>query len=122
MTGDSHFRSVRDANLGLRRGDSGSFADHTGFRPPPLNPRAPPYTQNAQFRQSPHPSRNIQSQRYRQPPPYNNSNVNQSQQFRQHPPFDQNQAFRPPQQVRQKPLDYRNWEYGTQSPRPHSGK
>ncbi|KAB1204555.1 hypothetical protein CJ030_MR8G021793 [Morella rubra] len=120
VTGDSHFRSVRDANLGLRRGDSGSFADHTGFRPPPLNPRAPPYTQNAQFRQSPRPSRNIQSQRYRQPPPYNNSNVNQSQQFRQHPPFDQNQAFRPPQQVRQKPLDYRNWEYGTQSPRPLS--
>ncbi|KAG2700050.1 hypothetical protein I3760_07G215500 [Carya illinoinensis] len=115
VTGDSHFRSVRDANLGFRRGDLASFADQTGFRPPPLNPRPHPYTQNAQFRQPPPPPYNNQNQRYRQPPPYNN----QSQQFRQHLRFDPNQAFRPPQQFRPKPLDYRNWEYATQAPSPN---
>ncbi|GLT60920.1 hypothetical protein SLA2020_336600 [Shorea laevis] len=107
VTGDSHFRSVRDANLGFRRGDSGSGSDQTGgFRPPPLNPRPPHYAQNAQFRQ---------------PSPYNNNNNNnQSQQNQPNRPFDPNPGFRLRQQLRQKPLDYRNWEYATELPPPNS--
>lgn len=90
MSGDSHFWSVRDANLGFRQGDSGRFSNQTGFRPPYNN----------------------QSQRHRHPQPYNN----QSQQFR---PFDPNQSVRPPHHFRPKPLDYRNWEYSTQAPPPN---
>jgi hypothetical protein len=113
VTGDSHLRSVHDANLGFRRGDSGGVADRTGgFRPPPLNARPPHYAQNAQFRQ---------------PPPYNkinnnnNNNNNQSQQNRPNRPFDTNPRFRLPQHHRPKPLDYRNWEYATEVPPPNSG-
>ncbi|KAE8056418.1 hypothetical protein FH972_013193 [Carpinus fangiana] len=112
VTGDSHLRSVHDANLGFRRGDSGGVADRTGgFRPPPLNARPPHYAQNAQFRQ---------------PPPYNknknnnNNNNNQSQQNRPNRPFDTNPGFRLPQHHRPKPLDYRNWEYATEVPPPNS--
>uniref|UniRef100_A0A2N9F8L0 Uncharacterized protein n=1 Tax=Fagus sylvatica TaxID=28930 RepID=A0A2N9F8L0_FAGSY len=92
VSGDSHFWSVRDANLGFRQGDSGRFSNQTGFRPPYNN----------------------QSQRHRHPQPYNN----QSQQFR---PFDPNQSVRPPHHFRPKPLDYRNWEYSTQAPPPNCG-
>ncbi|XP_038711580.1 carbon catabolite repressor protein 4 homolog 6 isoform X2 [Tripterygium wilfordii] len=102
VTGDSHFQSVRDTNLGIRQG---GFSNQNGFRPQRLNPRAPPYNQNQQFRH---------------PPPFNH---NQHQQFRQPPPSDQNQQFRPPQQFRPRPprpLDYRGWEYAKTLPPPDS--
>jgi hypothetical protein len=117
VTGDSHFRSVRDANLGFRRGDSGSVADQTGgFRPPPLNTGPPHYAQNAQFRQPPRFNKSKSNNNNN-----NNTNTNQSQQNRPNRPFDSNPGVRLPQQLRPKPLDYRNWEYGTEVPPPNSG-
>lgn len=65
VSGDSHFRSVRDSNLEFRQGSYSYQAV-----PPP-----PHYNQNQQFRQ---------------PPPYN-----RNQQFRIPRPFHQNQAVRP---------------------------
>ncbi|OIW03077.1 hypothetical protein TanjilG_19357 [Lupinus angustifolius] len=97
VTGDSHFRSVRDDNLGYRRGEKGNFVNQTQpyypnqtFYPrpqPPLPP--PPYQQNSQFR---HPY-----------PPHR-------------PPPAIGQQFHP----RQKAPDHREWEAAkTPPPPPH---
>lgn len=118
VSGDSHLRSVRDSNLGLRQG---TFSNQTSFQPPP-------YNQNQQFRQPPPPSN--QNQQFRQPPPYNPNqhfrpplSYNRNQRFRQPPPsFDQNQAVQPrPRPRPPKPLDYRNWEYTKEAVPPNSG-
>ncbi|KAJ4843355.1 hypothetical protein Tsubulata_038658 [Turnera subulata] len=120
VTGDSHFRSVRDANLGYRRG--GAVANR-GF--------SPRYNQNQQFRQPPPPPQQQtvhryqnQNQQFRHPPPQQQPfgrYQNQHQQFRQGRLFDQNQnqAVRPRQS---KPLDYRSWEYAKTPPPPNAEK
>ena len=49
VSGDSHFRSVRDANLGFRQGDSGGrFSNQTAFRPRPRPPPPNPYNNQTQ--------------------------------------------------------------------------
>ncbi|XP_047160761.1 LOW QUALITY PROTEIN: carbon catabolite repressor protein 4 homolog 6-like [Vigna umbellata] len=57
-SGDAHLRSVRDANLGLRRGESGSFANQTVHNQnPPYNPRPHPpplHHERPQFRNRPY--------------------------------------------------------------------
>ncbi|CAL0323131.1 unnamed protein product [Lupinus luteus] len=99
VTGDSHFRSVRDDNLGHRRGERGNFVNQTQPyqqnsqtfypRPQPPLPPPPPYQQNSQFR---HPY-----------PPHR-------------PPPAIGQQFRP----RQKAPDHREWEAAkTPPPPPH---
>ncbi|XP_012076635.1 carbon catabolite repressor protein 4 homolog 6 isoform X2 [Jatropha curcas] len=102
VTGDSHFRSVREANLGIRQ------AGGRGF-----NPRWQSYDQSRQLPRSPHCNAN---QQFRQPPPFIQ---NQTNQFRQSPRIDQNQAFRP---RLPKPLDYRDWEYAKTAPPSDSEK
>lgn len=96
VTGDSHIRSVRDANLEFRQGDAGAgpFPNQTGFRQHP----PPPFQHNHHFRQS--------------RPLDPNQPYRPNQQFR--PP----QQFQPPQQFRPrpKPLDYRNWEFAKTTP------
>lgn len=71
VTGDAHFRSVRDVNSGFRRGESESFVNLTRYQYPPFNPRPPPpYHRNPQFR---HPAPNNQAQQVRprpRPPDY----------------------------------------------------
>ncbi|CAN6721149.1 unnamed protein product [Malus baccata var. baccata] len=93
VTGDSHFGTVRDANLGSRQGDSGTFPNETAYcRTPP-----PPFDLN----------------HFRGPPPFDhNQPYRPNQQFR--PP----QQFRHPQQFRPrlKPLDYRTWELAKTTP------
>ncbi|KAI4316285.1 hypothetical protein L6164_024280 [Bauhinia variegata] len=99
VSGDAHFRSVRDANLGFRQVDSGSFPNQTRYQNPPFNPRPPPpYHQNPQFRH-PHP-------------------FNQPHRFRPPPSFDQKPAICPRQHYRPRPPDYRDWEYATTPPDP----
>ncbi|XP_027329482.1 carbon catabolite repressor protein 4 homolog 6-like isoform X2 [Abrus precatorius] len=98
VTGDAHFQSVRDANLGFRRGERGSFANQTQHHQnPPYNPRAPSPPQH-------------HKPQFRHPPP----------QFRPPPPSDNRQAFRPPPHIRPRPPDYRDWELAlTPPPPPH---
>ncbi|KAL4603740.1 hypothetical protein ACB092_10G145200 [Castanea dentata] len=49
VSGDSHFRSVRDANLGFRQGGSGGrFSNQTAFRPRPRPPPPNPYNNQTQ--------------------------------------------------------------------------
>ncbi|CAN6583617.1 unnamed protein product [Malus baccata var. baccata] len=68
VTGDSHFRTVHDANLGSRQGDSGTFPNETAycrtppppfdlnhFRGPPPFDNNQPYRPNQQFRPRPKP-------------------------------------------------------------------
>ncbi|KAK7384907.1 hypothetical protein VNO78_30610 [Psophocarpus tetragonolobus] len=99
VSGDAHFLSVRDANLGLRRGDSGSFPNQS-----PYNQNPPP--------QPPH--------HHRPPPPhFRPHSPYYRPQFGRPPPFDHRQAFRPPQHLRPKPPDYRDWELALASPPPH---
>ncbi|XP_050388281.1 carbon catabolite repressor protein 4 homolog 6 [Argentina anserina] len=93
VTGDSHIRSVQDANLTFRQGDTGSYNSPTGHHRP-----RPQFTQNNNFRRTPPPSS------------YNNQ------------PYRPHQQFRPPQQRPQKPLDYRSWEYAKATPPPNSEK
>ncbi|XP_061356263.1 carbon catabolite repressor protein 4 homolog 6-like [Gastrolobium bilobum] len=99
VSGDAHFWSVRDANLGFRRGERGSFANQTlHHQTPPYDPRPP------------HPPLYHQNPQFRHPPP----------QFRPSPPSVHRQAFRPPQHLRPRPPDYRNWELApTPPPPPH---
>ncbi|KAA8521485.1 hypothetical protein F0562_012158 [Nyssa sinensis] len=114
VTGDSHFRSVRDANRAFRPAERGNFAKNSNFRPQPR----PPYSQRPHFNPPPpldHPLPFNQNQTYRP-----------QQQFRPPfgppPVFNQNQQFRSPQQFRPrppKPLDYRNWEFARPGPPPH---
>ncbi|KAH0989638.1 hypothetical protein GBA52_001121 [Prunus armeniaca] len=104
VTGDSHIRSVRDANLGFRQGDAGTgpFPNQTGFRQHP----PPPFQNNHHFRQS---------------RPFDpNQPYRPNQQFRPSQQFLPPQQFQPPQQFRPrpKPLDYRNWEFAKTTPSP----
>uniref|UniRef100_A0A2P2LGH3 Carbon catabolite repressor protein 4 homolog 6 isoform X2 n=1 Tax=Rhizophora mucronata TaxID=61149 RepID=A0A2P2LGH3_RHIMU len=104
VSGDSHFRSVQDANLGFRQG-----GDHV------ISQRPPPRYRGQQFRQ---PLRDNQNQQFRRPPSSDpNQNQTQNQHFRQYPPPNQNQAFRP---RLPKPPDYRNWEYAKTAPPPNA--
>ncbi|XP_015885911.2 carbon catabolite repressor protein 4 homolog 6 isoform X1 [Ziziphus jujuba] len=103
VTGDSHFQSVRETNLGYRQGDSGGFANRGGYQPPSFGARP--------FR----PPHQNQSQQFR-PSTANNPN----QHLRRYPPFDQNQARRMRPQFMPRPPDYRNWEYAKMAPPPAS--
>ncbi|KAH1212874.1 Carbon catabolite repressor protein 4 6 [Glycine max] len=113
-SGDAHLRSVRDANLGLRRGEGGSFLNQTPHHQnPPYNPRPhpppPPHHHRPQFR--PYPPQ------FRPPPPQFRPHP---MQFRPPPPSDHRPAFRPPQHLRPRPPDYRDWELAwTPPPPPH---
>nr|KYP72445.1 Carbon catabolite repressor protein 4 isogeny 6 [Cajanus cajan] len=108
VTGDEHLRSVRDANLGLRRGERGTFPNQTPHHHnPPYNPRhhppPPPHHHRPQFPHPPPPQfrppqPQFRPQQFRPPP----------QQFRPH--------FRPPSQFR--PSDYRDWELALTPPPP----
>ncbi|XP_017983283.1 PREDICTED: carbon catabolite repressor protein 4 homolog 6 isoform X2 [Theobroma cacao] len=102
VTGDSHLNSVREANLGFRRGNfsnQNSFQPQQfGYRPRPQSP----YDQN--------------QQQFRQPPP--SHPYNRYQRPRQS--FDQNQAARPFRPRNSKPWDYREWEYAKTPPPSHS--
>ncbi|KAH7574170.1 hypothetical protein ACOSP7_008202 [Xanthoceras sorbifolium] len=49
VSGDSHYRSVRDSNLGFRQGTFSNQSPHPQFR------QQPPYNRNPQFRQPPPP-------------------------------------------------------------------
>ncbi|KAK9273646.1 hypothetical protein L1049_018456 [Liquidambar formosana] len=112
VTGDSHFTSVRDANLGFQQGERGDFETNSGFRPRPFSPRPPNY-QNQPFTPRPHFNQNQSFN----PRPH----VNQNQTFNPPPHFHQNQSFRQPQTFRprpQRPMDYRNWEYAKPGPPP----
>ncbi|GLU10250.1 hypothetical protein SLE2022_270690 [Rubroshorea leprosula] len=98
VTGDSHYQSAVDANLGFRQG---TFSDQSSFQPQrfSFNPRPPP----------PH----YQNQQFQQPPLHN-------QYQNQRPPFIQNYAPRPIRPQPQKPPDYRIWEYAKTAPPPNS--
>ncbi|KAK7260860.1 hypothetical protein RIF29_27159 [Crotalaria pallida] len=95
VTGDSHFRSVRNDNLRYRRDEIGNFANQTR-----------PYLQNQHFNQMPH-----------QPPPRHHS-----PQFR--PPYPQVRPPPPlgyrgqPFQPRPKAPDHREWEPAMAPPPP----
>lgn len=130
VTGDSHFRSVRDANLGLRQGERRNF-NESGFQPQSFNPRQPfprnqpfrrppPFNPNQPFRQSPAFNPN---QPFQQPPPFNpNQRFRQPPAFNPNQPFNQNHRFQQPQQFQPRPtrpLDYRNWEYSEAGPSSH---
>ncbi|XWS70841.1 hypothetical protein CRYUN_Cryun03dG0083600 [Craigia yunnanensis] len=102
VTEDSHLNSVREPNLGFRRGN---FSNQISFQPQQLdyNPRPP----------SPC---NQRQQQFRQPPPPHQYNRYQ----RPRQPFDQNQAARPFRPRNPKPWDYREWEYAKTPPPLHS--
>ncbi|PON57933.1 Endonuclease/exonuclease/phosphatase [Parasponia andersonii] len=110
VSGDSHFRSIREANLGFRQGEE----SHSGF---PMRERPPHPDQNHhQFR--PRFYRNHhQPRQFRSPPPpydYQNQRFPRSPA----PPFEQNQPRRAPQQFqpRPRPPDFRNWEFAKAAP------
>ncbi|TKY58165.1 Carbon catabolite repressor protein 4-like 6 [Spatholobus suberectus] len=109
VTGDAHLRSVRDANLGLRRGERGSSANQR------------PHHQNPPYNPSPHPPPHHHRPQFRPPPPHFRQ---PPQQFRPHPPrfrppspSEHRPAFRPPPHFR--PPDYRDWELALTPPLPH---
>ncbi|KAF3447182.1 hypothetical protein FNV43_RR12362 [Rhamnella rubrinervis] len=113
VTGDSHFQSVRETNLGFRQGETEGVTNHASSQPPSFRPRPyrQPYpNQNQQFRPS---TPNYQGQHFRRSPP---------------PPFGQNHVQRPPPQYRPRPPpqfrprppDYRNWEYAKLARSPSS--
>ncbi|CAH2073064.1 unnamed protein product [Thlaspi arvense] len=120
VTGDSHFQSVHDANLGFRHGNRGSSPN---FDPRRYNhgQQQPPFNQNYEFR--PPPPRG-QWQQFHQP---NHSPSSESYSACPPPPFYQNQMSRPPpqrsfrQRPRSKPSDYREWEYAKTAP-PHGSE
>ncbi|KAK7320702.1 hypothetical protein VNO77_30417 [Canavalia gladiata] len=96
VTGDAHFRSVRDDNLGFRRGERGSLGNQTQHHQnPPYHPRPPPPPQHNR-------------------PPFHYSR----QQYRPPPPSYNRPAFRPPQHLRPRPPDYRDWELALTPPPP----
>ncbi|XVE71636.1 hypothetical protein DITRI_Ditri10aG0167200 [Diplodiscus trichospermus] len=102
VTGDSHLNSVRETNLGFRRGN---FPNQNSFRPQQFgyHPR-PPSSYNQKLPQFSQPPPSHQYNRYPRP----------------RPPFDQNQAARPSRPRNSKPWDYREWEYAKTPPPPHS--
>ncbi|KAK8655054.1 hypothetical protein V6N13_107646 [Hibiscus sabdariffa] len=106
VTGDSHLDSVRETNLGFRRGN---FSNQHSFQPQQFgyNPR-PPYPYNHQNQQC-----------FRQQPP-NPHPYNRYQSPRQ--PFDQNQAAKPFRPRNSKPWDFREWEYAKAPPPPRSDR
>ncbi|RDY04488.1 Carbon catabolite repressor protein 4-like 6, partial [Mucuna pruriens] len=117
ISGDAHLQSVRDANLGLRKGESGSFANQTphhqnsSYNPRP-RPPPPPHHHRPQFHPSPLQFRSSPPQ-FRSSPPQFRSSPPQFQpspphfrpsspQFRPSPPH-----FRPsPQQFRLSPQHF----------------
>ncbi|KAG7031781.1 Carbon catabolite repressor protein 4-like 6 [Cucurbita argyrosperma subsp. argyrosperma] len=108
VSGDSHFQSVRESNLGFRQGERGGFVNNAGSYAAPQNPRPPSFGGNHQFQQAP---AHTQRHQYRGPYPHT---YNQ-----QPPPFHQNQGVRTPQQFRPrppKPLDFRHWDYARTPP------
>ncbi|CAK9176317.1 unnamed protein product [Ilex paraguariensis] len=125
VTGDSHFRSVRDANRGFRPVETENFSNHGSFRSQPrphsFNPRARPFHPRPHFYPPPPPLPFNSDPR----PPFdpNFPPFNPNQPFRPPPPPSyRNQQFRPQQQYRpqpSKPLDYRNWEHAKPGPPPH---
>ncbi|XAR70934.1 Poly(A)-specific ribonuclease [Bertholletia excelsa] len=121
VTGDEHFRSVRDANRGFRPPRRPNFVNQGASRPhfnprPPQPFNSPPSFNPPPFNNGPPPC---------SPPPRHSAPLappsNHGQQFHPPPFFSQNEP-RPPQQVRprtQKPLDYRNWEFAKPGPAPY---
>lgn len=108
VTGDSHFQSVRESNLGFRQGERGGFANNAGSHTAPQYPRPPSFRGNHQFRQAPPSS---QRHQYRGPHPHPH--------HQQPPSFNQNQGVRMPQQLRPRPpkrLDFRHWDYAKTPP------
>ncbi|XP_062101665.1 carbon catabolite repressor protein 4 homolog 6 [Humulus lupulus] len=108
----SHFRPVREANLGFHQGEGGSFRNDSEF---PMPDRPPHPNQNQQFR----PGFYQNHQQFRPPfPPYSYQN----QQFRRPPalPFEHNQprrvALAHQYRPRPRPPDFRNWEFAKTSP------
>ncbi|KAL4307577.1 hypothetical protein HN51_041942 [Arachis hypogaea] len=132
VTGDDHFRSVRDTNLGLRRGERGRFSNQTPspqqqqqqyqnqsyHRVPP-----PPQLQNQSYNRAPPPPQ-LQYQSYNRAPLspqlQNCQFRHAAPQFRPPPPqYDHRRpAFRPLQNLRPRPPDYREWELATAPPPP----
>ncbi|GAB4854138.1 hypothetical protein Ancab_022722 [Ancistrocladus abbreviatus] len=115
VTGDSHFQSVRDTNLGVQRGSgnnsylggSNNFANfvyNSGFQPQPYAPRPrsrPPFNPRLQFNLN-------------QPPPFT-----QPLPFHVNQQLHQHQQQQPPLRRRKpKPADYREWEYAKSQPPP----
>lgn len=107
ISGDAHLLSVREANLGLRRGESGSFTNQTPDNQNPLSnlrPHPPSlHNQRPEFRNRPH------SPHFRPHFP----------QYRQHPPPEHRPTFRPHPPLR--PPYYRDWEFALTPPPPHCG-
>ncbi|ESW33230.1 hypothetical protein PHAVU_001G053400 [Phaseolus vulgaris] len=105
ISGDAHLLSVREANLGLRRGESGSFTNQTPDNQNPLSnlrPHPPSlHNQRPEFRNRPH------SPHFRPHFP----------QYRQHPPPEHRPTFRPHPPLR--PPYYRDWEFALTPPPPH---
>ncbi|XP_027940118.1 carbon catabolite repressor protein 4 homolog 6 isoform X1 [Vigna unguiculata] len=106
ISGDAHLRSVRDANLGLRRGESGSFANQT------------PHNQNPPYNPRPHPPLHQDRPQFRNRP-YSPHFPQHFPQYRQHPPPENRPTFRPQTHLRQRPPDYRDWELALTPPLPH---
>ncbi|PON90749.1 Endonuclease/exonuclease/phosphatase [Trema orientale] len=110
VSGDSHFRSVQEANLGFRQGEE----SHSGF---PM-PEQPPHPDQNHHQFRPRFYRNHHHQRQFRPPPPPYDYQNQRFPRSPAPPFEQNQPRRPPQQFqpRPRPPDFRNWEFAKAAP------
>lgn len=102
ITGDSHFRSVRDSNQTFRPPMRESF----NHRPSRFNGRVP----QSRFNSHPPPSNYQPRQFNSRPPPFDQSRSSRPLGFNQN-----QQQFRPRPQ---KPLDYRNWECARTLPPP----
>ncbi|XP_058724842.1 carbon catabolite repressor protein 4 homolog 6 isoform X2 [Vicia villosa] len=133
VTGDDHLQSVRDANSAIRQGERGSSTNQTQYyQNPPHDPRFRPpqfYYQNPPY--NAHPPSQFQNQFYNPrphpPPQYQNQNQSYNPRPRPYPhqqphfrqPYDHRREFRPPQNFRPKPQDYREWELALTPPPPH---
>ncbi|CAJ1972107.1 unnamed protein product [Sphenostylis stenocarpa] len=132
VSGDAHLGSVRDANLGLLRGESESFANQTPYHQSPSyssRPHPPPpHHRQPQFRPPPPQFRLPPPPPFRQPPPPQFRQPPPPQfpqhpplQFRQNPPPEYRPAFRRPKHLRERPPDYRDWELVLTPPPPPHG-
>ncbi|MED6121821.1 hypothetical protein PIB30_033744 [Stylosanthes scabra] len=123
VTGDEHFQSVRETNLGLRRGERGRFSNQKASLqqhqyqnqsyhrvPPPTQLQYQNQYQYQSYNRVPPP----------QPQPQNRQFPHPASQFRPRlPQYDHSRpAFRPPQNHRPRPPDYREWELATAPPPP----